>query len=157
MLGIVIGVATVICVVAICDGALSSVERAITNIGANMIWVEAGGVNRGGVRTGSGATKTLTLGDYEATALGGIPGVRIVVTDRDRFSAGRTGAAVLWAVHRAAPESLVVRGAVFDDRFGRPAMREAIIRGEDPDQVVTRDSAAVSAWWRSVARYRLYR
>ena len=66
MLGIVIGVAAVICVVAIGDGAQASVERAITNIGANMIWVEAGGVNRGGVRTGSGATKTLTLGDYEA-------------------------------------------------------------------------------------------
>jgi putative ABC transport system permease protein len=56
----------VICVVAIGEGAAASVERAITNIGANMIWVEAGGVNRNGVRTGSGATKTLTLGDYEA-------------------------------------------------------------------------------------------
>jgi putative ABC transport system permease protein len=66
MLGIVIGVAAVICVVAIGDGAQANVERAITNIGANMIWVEAGGANRGGVRTGSGATKTLTLGDYEA-------------------------------------------------------------------------------------------
>ena len=66
MLGIVIGVAAVICVVAIGDGAQANVERAITNIGANMIWVEAGGVNRGGVRTGSGATKTLTLSDYEA-------------------------------------------------------------------------------------------
>jgi uncharacterized protein YbbC (DUF1343 family) len=86
-----------------------------------------------------------------------IPGVRIVVTDRDRFSAGRTAAAILWAVQRAAPESLVVRGTVFDDRFGRPAMREAILRGEDPDLVVSQDSAAVSAWWRSVARYKLYR
>src|SRR3954471_21603316 len=66
MLGIVIGVGAVICVIAIGDGAQANVERAITNIGANMIWVEAGGVNRGGVRTGSGATKTLTLGDYEA-------------------------------------------------------------------------------------------
>ena len=66
MLGIIIGVGAVICVVAIGDGAQASVEQAITNIGANMIWVEAGGVNRGGVRTGSGATKTLTLGDYEA-------------------------------------------------------------------------------------------
>jgi putative ABC transport system permease protein len=66
MLGIVIGVAAVICVVAIGDGAQASVEQAITNIGANMIWVEAGGVNRAGVRTGSGATKTLTLGDYDA-------------------------------------------------------------------------------------------
>jgi putative ABC transport system permease protein len=66
MLGIIIGVGAVICVVAIGEGASASVERAITNIGANMIWVEAGGVNRNGVRTGSGATKTLTLGDFEA-------------------------------------------------------------------------------------------
>ena len=65
MLGIVIGVGAVICVVAIGEGASASVERAITNIGANMIWVEAGGVNRNGVRTGSFGTKTLTLGDYE--------------------------------------------------------------------------------------------
>src|SRR5947199_1531748 len=66
MLGIIIGVGAVICVVAIGEGAQASVERAITNIGANMIWVEAGGVNRGGVRTGIGGTRTLTLGDYEA-------------------------------------------------------------------------------------------
>src|SRR5262245_24751149 len=66
MLGIVIGVGAVICVVAIGEGAAATVERAITNIGANMIWVEAGGVNRGGVRTGSFGTRTLTLGDYEA-------------------------------------------------------------------------------------------
>jgi putative ABC transport system permease protein len=66
MLGIIIGVGAVICVVAIGEGAQASVERAITNIGANMIWVEAGGVNRGGIRTGAFGTKTLTLGDYEA-------------------------------------------------------------------------------------------
>src|SRR5262249_43658653 len=66
MLGIIIGVGAVICVVAIGEGAQASVERAITNIGANMIWVEAGGVNRGGVRTGIGGTKTLTLEDYQA-------------------------------------------------------------------------------------------
>jgi ABC-type antimicrobial peptide transport system permease subunit len=66
MLGIIIGVGAVICVVAIGEGASASVERAITNIGANMIWVEAGGVNRGGVRTGAFGTKTLALGDYQA-------------------------------------------------------------------------------------------
>ncbi|HYM26243.1 MAG TPA: ABC transporter permease, partial [Vicinamibacterales bacterium] len=66
MLGIIIGVGAVICVVAIGEGASASVERAITNIGANMIWVEAGGVNRNGVRTGSLSTRTLTLFDYEA-------------------------------------------------------------------------------------------
>ena len=31
-----------------------------------MIWVETGGVNRAGVRTGNGGTRTLTLGDLEA-------------------------------------------------------------------------------------------
>src|SRR3954467_3093057 len=66
MLGIIIGVGAVICVVALGEGASANVERAISTIGANMIWVEAGGVNRAGVRTGSGATKTLTLSDYEA-------------------------------------------------------------------------------------------
>src|SRR5881628_903688 len=66
MLGLIIGVGAVICVVAIGEGASASVERAITNIGANMIWVEAGGVSRNGVRTGAFGTKTLTLGDYDA-------------------------------------------------------------------------------------------
>ncbi len=66
MLGIIIGVGAVICVVAIGEGASARVEQAITNIGANMIWVEAGGINRGGVRTGAFGTKTLTLEDYEA-------------------------------------------------------------------------------------------
>jgi uncharacterized protein YbbC (DUF1343 family) len=86
-----------------------------------------------------------------------IPGVRIVVTERGRYHPGRTGAAVLWALKRLAPDSLVVRAAAFDERFGRPAMREALLRGEDPDSVVTRDDAAVEAWRQQVAPYRLYR
>jgi uncharacterized protein YbbC (DUF1343 family) len=86
-----------------------------------------------------------------------IAGVRVVLTDRDRFDAGRTGAALLWALARTSPESLVVKGAAFDDRFGRPGMREALMRGEDPDAVVARDSAAVAGWLRQVAPYRIYR
>jgi putative ABC transport system permease protein len=65
-LGIIIGVSAVICVVAIGEGASATIERAIANIGANMVWVEAGGINRNGVRTGNGQTSSLTLGDYEA-------------------------------------------------------------------------------------------
>jgi uncharacterized protein YbbC (DUF1343 family) len=95
-----------------------------------------------------------TDGKYSGRALGGI---RIVVTDRNEFSPGRTSAALLWAIRRMSPDSLVVRGPAFDERLGRPSMREAIMRGEDPDAVVARDSAAVGAWWRAVARYTLYR
>ncbi len=65
-LGIIIGVGAVICTVAIGDGASARVEQAITSIGANMIWIEAGGVNRGGVRTGSHGTKSLSLEDVRA-------------------------------------------------------------------------------------------
>src|SRR5215471_7084692 len=66
MLGIIIGVSAVICVVAIGEGASATIERAITNIGANMIWIEAGGVNRQGVRTGAYGTKSLSLEDFRA-------------------------------------------------------------------------------------------
>lgn len=86
-----------------------------------------------------------------------VPGVKIVLTDRDRYHAGRTGAAILWALARTSRDSLVVRAATFDERFGRPAMREALLRGEDPDAVVAPDDAAVAAWRREVAPYLLYR
>ncbi len=86
-----------------------------------------------------------------------IPGVKIVLTDRDRYHAGRTGAAVLWALGRTSRDSLVVRASTFDERFGRPAMREALLRGEDPDAVVARDDEAVAAWRRRVAPFLLYR
>jgi putative ABC transport system permease protein len=66
MLGVIIGVAAVVCTVAIGEGASIRIREAIASIGDNVVWVEAGGVNRGGVRTGSGATKSLTLADMEA-------------------------------------------------------------------------------------------
>jgi putative ABC transport system permease protein len=66
MLGVVIGVGAVICTVAIGEGASQKIQAAIANMGANMVWIEAGGVNLNGVRTGNGATKTLTLDDVKA-------------------------------------------------------------------------------------------
>jgi uncharacterized protein YbbC (DUF1343 family) len=85
-----------------------------------------------------------------------IQGVRVVLTDRDSYDAGRTAASLLWAISRVNPDSLVVRAATWDDRFGRPAMREALLRGEDPDEVVARDADAVAEWVRKVAPFRLY-
>jgi putative ABC transport system permease protein len=66
MLGVIIGVAAVICTVAIGEGASQRIQAAIANMGANMVWIEAGGVNLKGVRTGNSATKTLTLDDAKA-------------------------------------------------------------------------------------------
>jgi putative ABC transport system permease protein len=66
MLGVIIGVSAVICTIAIGEGASSKIREAIASVGANVVWVEAGGVNRNGVRTGSGGTKSLTLQDMFA-------------------------------------------------------------------------------------------
>ena len=66
MLGIIIGVSAVIWTIAIGEGASGKIREAISSVGANLVWVEAGGVNRGGVRTGSGGTRSLTLGDLRA-------------------------------------------------------------------------------------------
>ena len=80
-LGIIIGVSAVICVVAIGDGASATVERAIANIGANMVWVEAGGVNRNGVRTGRGQTKTLSMSAVIGVTFGYYPALRAARLD----------------------------------------------------------------------------
>jgi putative ABC transport system permease protein len=68
MLGIVIGVSSVIAMVSIGQGAQASVQEQIANVGTNLLFVGAGSQNVGGVRSGTGATSsnTLTVEDIEA-------------------------------------------------------------------------------------------
>jgi ABC-type antimicrobial peptide transport system, permease component len=63
VLGITIGIAAVICVVAIGKAGQARVEQQLNNLGDNLVWIEAGGRAVNGVRTGPRSTKTLTLGD----------------------------------------------------------------------------------------------
>ena len=66
MLGIVIGVAAVIAMVGVGQGAQQKVQDQIASMGTNLIYVSAGSVNRGGTHLGAGATKTLTDDDMKA-------------------------------------------------------------------------------------------
>ena len=66
ILGITIGIAAVICTVAIGEGGSKQIEAQLQNLGDNMVWVEAGGRNVNGVRTGNAANKSLTVEDAEA-------------------------------------------------------------------------------------------
>jgi putative ABC transport system permease protein len=66
MLGITIGIAAVICTVAIGEGGSNRVREQLQSLGDNYIWVEAGSRNFQGVRTGTGATKTLTVRDTQS-------------------------------------------------------------------------------------------
>jgi putative ABC transport system permease protein len=63
VLGIMIGIAAVICVVAIGRAGQARVEQQLNNLGDNFVWIEAGGRAVNGVRTGTHASPTLTLGD----------------------------------------------------------------------------------------------
>ena len=53
MLGIVIGVAAVIAMVAIGQGAQKQVQSQIASMGSNLLFVSAGNVTRGGIRMGA--------------------------------------------------------------------------------------------------------
>ena len=82
MLGVVIGVAAVIAMVALGAGARGSVETSLKSAGTNIIQVSAGNFTRGGesmnIASGLGAAKTLTTEDAEA--LSRITGVQHVAS-----------------------------------------------------------------------------
>ena len=65
MLGIIIGVASVITMLAIGQGSKRSIQREISEMGSNMIMIQPGGEMRGGVRQSAEDMQTLTLSDYE--------------------------------------------------------------------------------------------
>ncbi|GGG47885.1 ABC transporter permease [Bizionia arctica] len=66
MLGIIIGVASVIAMLAIGEGSKESIRTTISAMGSNMITIKAGADTRGGVKQAASAMETLTLSDYEA-------------------------------------------------------------------------------------------
>jgi putative ABC transport system permease protein len=65
-LAIMIGVATVICVVAIGRAGADAAIHELDALGDNLVWLEAGSRNASGVRTGTHGMNTLVPGDAEA-------------------------------------------------------------------------------------------
>ena len=77
VLGIIIGVAAVIVMVAIGNGAQKKVEDQIASLGSNLIVIFPGSINSGGVRMGAGSINRFTMKDVEkireeATLLKGV-------------------------------------------------------------------------------------
>jgi putative ABC transport system permease protein len=65
MLGIIIGVAAVIVMVAVGQGAKAQIQQRIDNLGTNMIVITPGAATSGGVSQGAGTSNRLTLDDAE--------------------------------------------------------------------------------------------
>jgi putative ABC transport system permease protein len=76
MLGVIIGVAAVVAMMAVGTGAQSRVEAQIRSLGSNLIIVISGSITTSGVRLGSGSQLTITEEDARAMARE-IPGVQV--------------------------------------------------------------------------------
>jgi putative ABC transport system permease protein len=162
-LGMIIGVAAVIVMVAIGHGAQASIEERIRSAGTNVVTISAGSNVFGPVRQGAGATTTLTPDDARAVAgeVSGIDYISPGVNTRQQVVAGEnnwntqvqgTGADLpairAWSIDRGAfftaqdvsrAEKVAVLGAVArDELFGVGAdPTDATIRiGSQPFRVV---------------------
>ena len=133
MLGMIIGVAAVISLVAMGNGAQTAIENQIKGAGTNMITVNAGNFTSGGVRQGSGAATSLTVDDADAIR-GQVSGVEYlaagvntrgqVVAGNQNWSTRIQGTDVdLPAIRAWAMQS----GAFFTDQDVRSAAKVAVL------------------------------
>jgi uncharacterized protein YbbC (DUF1343 family) len=86
-----------------------------------------------------------------------IPGIRIRVYNRSNLQAARVGASLLWAINKTAGSKLTIRNRDFDLRFGSPSVREALLRGDDPDVLIDREYKSAYAFREATRQYLIYK
>jgi putative ABC transport system permease protein len=132
-LGIIIGVASVVAMVAVGNGAKVSIETQVAGLGENLLMVFAGSSRVGGVNSGLGSASALTVADADA--------IRREVPDAAAVSPEISTAAQVVASGRnwstsivgESPEYLAIRdwklssGFMFTDRDVRAAAKVAVI------------------------------
>jgi putative ABC transport system permease protein len=128
MLGIVIGVAAVIAMVAIGSGARNLVDRQIRSLGANLAIVTPGNVTQGGARLGAGAASTLSDEDAAAVAreIEGVTAAAPFVRGNAQVVAGGTN----WGTSVYAVDLDYFAAREWDVESGRGFDPEEIRRGE---------------------------
>ena len=141
MLGIIIGVATVISMLAIGTGARTSVESTINSLGTNMLFVSPGSVTQGGVRSGAYGRSTLTADDVSAMAkecpsvLAAVPmtsnGAQIVYANQN-WQTQVSGAGVDYPVARNWP---LTKGRFFLEDEVRSGAKVAVLGQVVVDQL----------------------
>ncbi len=89
MLGIIIGVGSVIASVSITTGATKQVEDKVASLGQNVVTVFSGNFTSGGMRGGWGSAPTLTIEDARAikNEVGNVVAVSPEVRDREQILA----------------------------------------------------------------------
>ena len=132
-LGIIIGVAAVITMLAVGEGAKRTVEAQLKSLGSNTMIIFPGTVTTSGVRLGPGSRNTLTEGDARAIAeeIAGVlaagPGIRgtvQVVHGNLNWSTVVFGVTPEWLIAR---EWRIARGRALDDNDLRTGAKVAVV------------------------------
>jgi len=132
MLGMVIGVGSVVLMMAVGQGAQESVKQSINAMGSNLFIVLSGSSTSGGARSGSGNTSTLTVADANAIAeLDGVSNVAPISMGNAQVVYGNTN----WStsIIGTTPSYLDIRvweladGYVFSESDMRSATRVALV------------------------------
>jgi len=140
-LGIIIGVASVVTMVAVGNGARERIESQVASLGQNLLAVFAGSSRTGGVNAGAGSASTLTIGDAEAVAreIAGVVAVSPEVTRSVQAVAnGRN-----WSTNLAgeSEDYLSIRdwpltaGTMFTDRDVRTAAKVAVLGSKTANEL----------------------
>ena len=132
-LGIIIGVASVVAMVAVGNGAQARITSQVSALGQNLLSVFAGSRKSGGVQSGLGSASALTLAD--ADAIGREVTEVVAISPEDSTTAQAIANGRNWSTTIAgeSPDYLKIRdwklasGSMFSQREVRSAARVAVI------------------------------
>ena len=141
MLGIIIGVGSVISAVSITTGATRQVEDKVASMGLNVITIFSGNFTSGGMRGGWGSAPTLTVEDAKAiqSEVPGIVAISPEVRDREQILANGLN----WNTQTLgeSPDFAQIRnwdftaGTMFSDQDVRTLAKVAVVGKTVTDQL----------------------
>jgi len=141
MLGIIIGVGSVIAAVSITTGASKQVEDKVAALGQNVVTVFAGNFTSGGARSGWGSAATLTVDDARAIKLSVDNAVAVSPEVRDRMQILANGQNWNTVIQGESPDYGQIRdwdiddGVMFTDGDVRALAKVAVIGKTIVDQL----------------------
>lgn len=132
-LGIIIGVAAVIVMLAVGEGSKKKIEDQMASMGSNLLMIRSGSVTSGGARAGFGAQPTLTLNDayaieknsqYVTQVAPSVGGTAQIVYGNQNWSTQATGTTPALFYIRSWE---VIEGSIFSDDEVRQSASVAIL------------------------------
>ena len=140
MLGVIIGVGSIVALVSVAQGATSGITNRIESLGTNLLTVQPGSATSGFVRQGAGSATTLTLADSEAIAsVAGVAAVAPQVSTQALVVAGTKNTTT--SVVGTTADFLAVRtyevwqGSFLTDVANRESLRVAVLGSTTADDL----------------------